>query len=161
MTARKKPEDLKKNGRKTKYKPEYDYQAYRLCLMLNVDDKKIADYFGISVSTLNKWKTDYPSFSASIKDGKENSDIEMVETLRDRAKGFEKEEELVFCHRGEIVRTKIKKYYPPEPKCLELWLGNRQRWYRNKTEAPPTNTDPVVNNIINAKTPDHDRNELD
>ena len=40
------------SGRPTKYKEEYAEQAYKLCL-LGAKDKEMADFFQVSLSTLN------------------------------------------------------------------------------------------------------------
>lgn len=164
MAKRKNPSKQKTGrpkGSGTKYQTEYDDQVYKLCMLLNIDDKKIADFFEVSLSTINKWKIDYPSFSESIRRGKVISDIEVVASLRERAVGYSHPEEQIFCHRGEIIRVQTIKHYPPDSRSLQLWLGNRQRYRSNPTETPEVTTLPITNEIIDAGTPDRDRNEID
>ena len=48
-------EGCEDSGRPTKYKDEYCEQAYKLCL-LGATDKEMADFFQVSLSTLNLWK---------------------------------------------------------------------------------------------------------
>lgn len=56
-------------GRKSSYKEEYANQALKLCL-LGAIDKELAEFFGVSEQTLNKWKKDFPEFLESLKKGK-------------------------------------------------------------------------------------------
>ena len=53
-------------GRPTKYKEEYNEQAYKLCL-LGHTDAEMAEFFEVDVSTIHRWKIDYPEFCDSIK----------------------------------------------------------------------------------------------
>ena len=58
-----------KTGRPSKHKPEFNV-AVRVMAEKGFIDTEIAKAFGISKTTLNKWKKDYPEFLASIKGGK-------------------------------------------------------------------------------------------
>lgn len=73
-------------GRPTKYKEEYNEQAYKLCLLGHTDEE-LASFFEIAKSTLYEWKIEYPDFSDAIKKGKEIADMEVAVKLLDRAKG--------------------------------------------------------------------------
>lgn len=71
-------------GRPTDYKEEYEQQAYKLCL-LGYTDKELADFFGVCEATINNWKHDHPGFLESLKEGKAQSDVEVEQSLRDKA----------------------------------------------------------------------------
>lgn len=71
-------------GAPSKYKPEYADEAMKLCL-LGAKDKELADFFNVSESTLNKWKIDYPEFSESLREGKENADAKIAHSLYQQA----------------------------------------------------------------------------
>ena len=71
-------------GRKSNYKPEYANQALKLCL-LGATDKEMADFFGCSEQTLNKWKKDFPDFLESLKKGKNVADANVASKLYNRA----------------------------------------------------------------------------
>ena len=73
-----------KQGRPSPYKPEYDQLAYQLCT-LGLTDPQLALRFGVVRSTINKWKLDHPSFSDSIKRGKEDADDLVINALRKKA----------------------------------------------------------------------------
>jgi len=78
----------KKDGCPTKYKEEYNDMAYKFCL-LGADDKRIADLFNVQVSTISKWKLDYPNFSDALFRGKDLADAEIAHSMYQRAKGYE------------------------------------------------------------------------
>lgn len=71
-------------GQPTGYKPEYNKQAYKLCL-LGYTDKQLADFFGVCEATINNWKHAHPTFLESIRDGKENADCEVAQSLYKKA----------------------------------------------------------------------------
>jgi len=71
-------------GQPTSYRDDYPDQAKRLCL-LGYTDKELAEFFKVCESTINNWKHDHPEFLESIKDGKENADCEVVESLYEKA----------------------------------------------------------------------------
>jgi transposase-like protein len=124
-------------GRPAQYKPEYNEQVVKLCL-LGATDKAIADFFSVSTRTLNTWKKQYPEFLHSLKRGKEQADANVVSALYSRATGFVKHGlEEVFQHSGKIVRAEVSKYYPPEVTAGIFWLKNRQpdKWREKQTQV--------------------------
>lgn len=135
-------------GRPTDYKEEYNEKAYKLCL-LHATDKELADFFEVSESTLNLWKTKHPDFSESIKKGKIIADANIAESLYQTGNGYERDEvelKVVSLGQGqgsEVQEIPVKRYYPPNPTAAIFWLKNRQsaKW-RDKQEIEVTdNTD--------------------
>jgi hypothetical protein len=122
---------MAKKGRKTKYHKEYDKQVYKLCL-LNATDAQIADYFGVSESTLNLWKLKHKDFSESIKDGKIRADAEVAKSLHSRAVGYSHPDVHISNYQGDITITEITKHYPPDTAAAFIWLKNRQGWTDKK-----------------------------
>ena len=110
-------------GRPTDYKPEYNEQAYKLSL-LGHTDKDLAVFFEVAESTINNWKLDYPEFLESIKNGKENADAKVAESLYRRATGQVKVTEETESEKGLYVTTKE---LPPDTTAAIFWLKNRQR----------------------------------
>jgi hypothetical protein len=145
---KKEPDTPGEPGRPTKYKPEYDQEIYRLCL-LGLPDKKLAEYLDISEDTLHEWKKVYPSFSESIREGRVKADGSVAHSLRERAEGYSwmeetpiKVKEIFYdeqgrrCERERIEITLVKKVVPPEPQAIRFWLMNRQKAYwRDKQEV--------------------------
>ena len=112
-------------GRPTKYKIEYNEQAYKLCL-LGATDEELADFFKVHVSTIYEWKNEHDKFSESIRQGKEIADAEVAEALYKSAKGYSHPDVDIKVVNGEIVETPIVKHYPPNPTSMVFWLKNRQ-----------------------------------
>ena len=125
---------MAKRGRPTDYKEEYNEQVTKLC-RLGATDKEIADFFEISESTLNLWKKKHPQFSESIKKGKEISDMEVANSLYNRAKGYEQEVVKVFQFQGEPIIVPIIEKIAPDTGAAMAWLKNRRpKEWRDKQD---------------------------
>jgi hypothetical protein len=135
-----KKKEANPEGRPTKYKPEYEEQVEKLCL-LGATDKEIANFFNVTEQTINNWKTEFPEFFESIKRGKIKADSMVADRLYQRALGFEHDSEEIKVvpvgnnQGSEIERVKVRKIYPPDPTAAIFWLKNRQpdKW-RDKQE---------------------------
>jgi hypothetical protein len=112
-------------GRPTAYKPEYAEQAEKLC-KLGATDQEIADFFEVSVRTLYRWKADNEHFCQSLKTGKSEADERVERSLFARANGYEHDEVDIRVVGGAIVKTPIRKYYPPDTTAAIFWLKNRR-----------------------------------
>jgi transposase-like protein len=122
-------------GRPTKYKPEFAQQAAKLCL-LGATDAQLADFFEVSVSTINLWKTQHPEFSESIKVPKGQADERVEQSLYRRAMGYEHDEVDIRVIEGAVVQTPIRKFYPPDTTAAIFWLKNRKPAdWRDKQEV--------------------------
>src|SRR4030095_333607 len=127
-------------GQPTKYRPEYDEQARKLCLLGHIDDE-LAEYFEVDISTIHNWKISHPSFFDSIKSGRENADADIVNSLYNRAKGYEIDEEKIVSDNGIPVIMTVKKHIVPDPVSAIFWLKNRQsKKWRDKHETEQTST---------------------
>lgn len=111
-------------ARPTKYKEEYAKQAEKLCA-LGATDADLADFFEVSVSTLNLWKIEHKGFSESLKLGKEPADNRVKNALYHRALGYSHPEDDIKNINGEIVITPTIKHYPPDTTACIFWLKNR------------------------------------
>lgn len=122
-------------GRPTKYKAEYAKQAAKLCV-LGATDAQLADFFEVSVSTINLWKIQHKEFSESVKLNKEKADELVEQSLYHRALGYEHDEVDIRVVSGEIVQTPIRKFYPPDSTAAIFWLKNRKpKDWRDKQEV--------------------------
>lgn len=108
-------------GRPSKYKEEYAEQAYNYCL-LGAIDEQLAVFFSVDVSTIHRWKADYPEFCDSIKKGKEVADLEVVQSLKKRATGMRVKKQVL--KEGEIFE--LEDELPPDSTAMIFWLKNRQ-----------------------------------
>jgi hypothetical protein len=139
-------------GRPTDYKDEYCEQVEKLC-KLGATDKEIADFFGVTETTINNWKIEHPEFFESIKAGKEIADSSVAERLYQRALGYE-HDDVHICTVSDgagcgshVEKVPIRKYYPPDTTAAIFWLKNRKpdRWrdkqdieHSGKLDAPPS-----------------------
>lgn len=136
MTEKKNPDEKKKRGRKSEYQKEYADQALKLCL-LGAIDKELAEFFSVSVQTLNKWKKDYPEFLESLKKGKNIADANVASRLYNRAIGYSCKATKFATSEGRITDSKeYIEHYPPDTTATIFWLKNRQpeKW-RDKKEV--------------------------
>ena len=115
----------KKNGRPTKFNSELCEQVIKLC-RLGAVDKELADFFGISESTLNNWKKDHPEFLESIKEGKEVADAMVGDRLYERATGYSHEDTHFSNYQGKVTATQMVKHYAPDTTACIFWLKNRR-----------------------------------
>jgi DNA-binding XRE family transcriptional regulator len=102
-------------------------------------DKQMADVIGITEQTLNNWKSKDEQFFESLKSAKELADIEVVESLLHRAKGYSHQEDKIFLDNGKPVIVPTIKHYPPDTTAMIFWLKNRQsaKW-RDKQDIEST-----------------------
>lgn len=124
------------NGRPTKYKPEYCIQAEKLCKKGFIDTE-IADFFGVAISTLYKWKLEQPQFSDALKVGKRFSDDKVVNALYDRALGYDIKESKIETGPSGTKETITTKRLAPDTTAQIFWLKNRQPhlWRNNPDET--------------------------
>ena len=123
-------------ARPSKYKKEYNEQAFKLCL-LGATDKELANFFEVDEATINRWKEQYPEFCKSLKAGKDEADSVIAQKLYHRAKGYECPDIITATHQGMITDIKqVVKHYPPDTTAAIFWLKNRQpsKW-RDKQEV--------------------------
>lgn len=121
-------------ARPSKYKEAFATQAAKLC-KLGATDAQLADFFDVSVSTINLWKVQHPEFSESVKVPKAEADDKVEQSLYRRAMGYEHDEVDIRVVGGEIVETHLRKHYPPDTTAAIFWLKNRRpaEW-RDKQE---------------------------
>lgn len=129
-------------GRPTAFDPEMVEQARFLCRFGATDDD-LADFFGVSVRTVNRWKSIHPEFLGALVRGKDAADDRVEERLYHRALGFEYEEAQpiklkdIIYDNGKKVSEKerievvmVKKVVVPDTTAMIFWLKNRRkdRW---------------------------------
>lgn len=138
-------------GRPTKFKPEYVEQAKKLCA-LGATDKEMADFFSVSLSTLNLWKIEHTEFSESLQRGKDIADKRVEEALYSRAMGYSHEDVDIRVVDGAIMETPLIKHYPPDTTAAIFWLKNRkpEQW-RDKQELEHSGNVSLVNTILEAR----------
>lgn len=112
-------------GRPSSYKPEYAGQAEKLCY-LGATDMELADFFGVDVRTIHRWKADHPEFCHSLKTGKEALDERVERSLYHRAVGYTYDAEHFSNYQGVVTVTPYKAHVPPDTTAGIFWLKNRR-----------------------------------
>lgn len=112
-------------ARPSKYKPEHAKAAAKLC-KLGATDAQLADFFEVAVSTIALWKVQHKEFSDAIKVPKAEADERVEQSLYRRAMGYEHDEVDIRVVGGELVKTDIRRYYPPDSTAMIFWLKNRK-----------------------------------
>ncbi|MDN5780528.1 MAG: hypothetical protein L0H23_00655 [Luteimonas sp.] len=130
-------------GRPTKYLAFYAEQARKLAL-LGMTNERMADFFGVALSTLHLWRDAHPEFSDAIKAGKDDADAKVATSLYHSALGggtvtqVQEEEDA----EGNVITKKTVKELPANVTAQIFWLKNRQpQQWRDKVvledETPP------------------------
>lgn len=134
-------------GRPTKYRSEFVIKAYKLCLM-GATDKQLADFFDVTVSTVQEWKLHHPKFSDSIKNAKKELDNQVEKSLFHRAMGYSHPEDKIFNDKGDITKVNTTKQYAPDTVACIFWLKNRQPdTWRDRIQTDLTNSDGSLRNV--------------
>jgi hypothetical protein len=112
-------------GQPTRYRSEYAGQAAKLG-MLGYTDEKLAEFFGVGIATVYRWKKRHPEFKASCQDGKDEIDANVMSALYHRAVGYSHPDVHVSNYMGYITVTDLVKHHPPDTGAALFWLTNRQ-----------------------------------
>ena len=142
--TKKKPESEKlKTGAPTKYRKEYCVQAAKLC-KLGAIDKDIADFFEVSLATVNNWKNDFPELLDALKASKRYADQNVKNALYKRATGFVTQEEKDESGSAGSKTTITTKEVSPDTTACIFWLKNRQpEEWRDKPEDDGESEQPI------------------
>jgi hypothetical protein len=130
-------------ARPSSYKAEYAKQAEKLCA-LGATDQELADFFGVDVRTVHRWKADHPAFCQSLKAGKELADARVERSLYHRAIGYEQDEVKIFMPSGkdDPVYAPYRAKVAPDTTAAIFWLKNRRPdLWRDKVHQEHTGAD--------------------
>src|SRR5215213_3398037 len=127
MPAPKSNQNAKGNrgGRPTLYKPEYAAQAEKAC-QAGFTDQELADLFGVSVSTINAWKTRHVDFLQALKGGKSEADDRVERALYHRAVGCSHEVEKPMVVDKDVRIVTYTERMPPDTTACIFWPKNRK-----------------------------------
>jgi hypothetical protein len=112
----------KGGGRRTSYKPAYAKCAQTLCAVGGFTDKKLAQAFGVSEMTINRWKLKHVEFVLAIKAGKSVFDDLVERAVLQGIMGYYVEEEV---NANGHVR-KVRSWVPGNPHVGLRWLALRR-----------------------------------
>lgn len=114
-------------GRPTLYDPKYVRLAEAHC-KLGATTADLAEMFGVTTVTIEKWANTHQEFAESMKKGKTAWDDRVERSLAQRAIGYTADiEEVKVGRDGEIIRYTVRKHFPPDTTACIFWLKNRRR----------------------------------
>lgn len=121
-------------GRPPKYQPSFAAQAAKLCA-LGATNADLADFFEVSIRTIERWTSEHESFCRALKEAKATADERVERSLYQRAVGYTFDSEKIMSVRGEAVRLPTREHVPPDVTAQIFWLKNRRpaEW-RDKQE---------------------------
>lgn len=113
------------------FREEYAMQAEKLC-MLGATDAELADFFGVSVRTIHRWKHTHEDFCHSISVGKDFADRRVERSLYQKATGYDFVEEQAIKvkkaqHEEEVEVVEVTKHAPADTAAAVFWLKNRRK----------------------------------
>lgn len=123
-------------GRPSSYSEEFAKQAEKLSA-LGATDMEMADFFEVDVRTIYRWKHDHEAFCQALNVGKSKADERVINSLYQRAVGYEQEAVKIFMPAGkdEPVYAPYREKVAPDTTAAIFWLKNRQpEQWRDKQE---------------------------
>lgn len=133
-------------GRPSKFKAEFVKQAAKLC-GLGATDEDLADFFGVSIRTINNWKSEHQEFLHALKAGKDQADDRVERSLYQRAVGYSYDSVHFSAFQGVVTETAYREHCPPDTTAQIFWLKNRRAdTWRDKVDHTLANPDgtPII-----------------
>jgi len=127
-------------GRPTLFHPAMCEEAHNYCLLGATNDQ-LADFFGVSPSTIDNWIAGRRDFEAAVKSGRVIADAKVARGLYVRAVGYDRKVEREVIVGGELKPVTSTVHYPANVQACIFWLRNRRRqtWRdsgRDATDEP-------------------------
>jgi len=121
-------------GQPSPYREGFAEQAAKLC-QLGATDMEIADFFGVDVRTIYRWKNAHEEFCQAIRVGKEEADARVERSLYQKATGYDYVEQQAFKvkkaqYEEEVEIVDVERHQPSDTAAAIMWLKNRkpQHW---------------------------------
>lgn len=156
-------------GRPAKYKEEYAVLAKNYAL-LGVTNEQLAKFFNVGVTSIDRWIVEHEEFRCALKEGREDADAKVAQSLYRKAIGGYKVHKLeAFVDKfGEEHTIETWTIAQPDTTSCIFWLKNRQpgRW-RDKVEQEITGPEgkelqaPIINVFSSGPDLAGDENEIE
>ena len=128
-------------GRPTIFQPDMPEQAHNYCLLGATNDE-LAEFFGVSPSTIDNWIARHADFAAAVRSGRIVADAKVACGLYARAVGYDRKVEREVIVGGELKPVTSTVHYPPNVQACIFWLRNRRRGtWRDTPNDPCTAAD--------------------
>jgi hypothetical protein len=137
-------------GRPSSYRPEFAKQVKKLC-ELGATDPDIADFFEVSIRTVERWKSEHAEFCRALKENKEVANQRVERSLYQRANGYTFDSVKIFpptAHRPDLLEVPYREHVPPDTTACIFWLKNRkpEEW-RDRQEHVGKDGGPLAHSI--------------
>lgn len=124
-----------KPSKRRLFLPDYLTEVKAIA-MRGINDREMAQSFGVSYATFKKWKEQYPSFKSAIENGRTHADAEVVAALFKRATGkFKLRETKIIKYKDDYETLDVDVRYPPDTDAIKYWLNNRKRSHWQQRSA--------------------------
>ncbi|MGY4399015.1 transcriptional regulator with XRE-family HTH domain [Sphingomonas sp. UYAg733] len=137
--------------RPSTFKPVYVRQAKELYAE-GLTDRELAAVFGVSRTTIFRWRAAYPEFAEATKLGKEVADDRVERALYERAIGYEEEAVRVYHPTGaeEAVIVRYKREVRADTAAALQWLRARRPAIWARPMPPPEEGRESVADLLKA-----------
>ena len=113
-------------GRPSSYNPDFARQV-ELLAKRGATDVEIADFLGVTITTVWNWSTRHQEFFNALYRGKDEWDTRVERSLYLRAVGYTYDSEQVSINsKGKVTRVPIREHVPPSEGAAKMWLTNRR-----------------------------------
>lgn len=136
-------------GRPSSYKKTFAKAAEKLAA-LGATDIEVADFFEVDVRTVYRWKHDHEEFCQALNVGKAKADERVVNSLYQKAIGYEQDAVKIFMPAGaeKPVYAEYREKIAPDTTAAIFWLKNRQpEQWRDKVEQQHSGSVGVIHKI--------------
>ncbi len=114
------PAKRKGPGRPSDWRPEIVAQCQKLAAK-GWTRVEIAAFLDITYRTFARWCVAHPELEAALAIPEAEANKRVIFSLYQQSIGYEREEEEIKVINGEIVRVKVKKFYPPSTSAAVFW----------------------------------------
>ncbi|RPI16632.1 MAG: hypothetical protein EHM58_11410 [Ignavibacteriae bacterium] len=90
-----------------------------------LNEKQIADFYNITYRQFNRAYSKNKALRESIERGRKKAAKSVMESLYNKAMGFERSETVYSSRNGTSSARTVTKYYPPDMKAIIFYLKNR------------------------------------
>lgn len=121
------PKPKKRWSTSSKYNETVLRDAEDLVSMAGARNKDLAEYFGVSVKTIEYWVTTKPEFKRALKRARMKNVLRASRSLFNLAVGYEHKDTFISQYRGQIITKEYMKRYPPNFPALSRYLSIMMR----------------------------------
>ncbi len=89
---------------------------------------EIAEYIGVSVRQVYRWKAEHRDFRHALRIGKRFADARVKRSLYQKAVGYSHESVKIYADpkTGDVVQVPYIEHFPPDTTAGIFWLKNRK-----------------------------------